>query len=77
MITNAAGLSLIRQAEGLRLRAYPDPGTGGEPWTIGRGTTIYPDGRKVRPGDRCTEQQADEYKAHDVRRFERAVWARA
>jgi lysozyme len=70
MITNAAGLSIIRQAEGLRLRAYLCPAG---VWTIGRGTTIYPDGRKVRPGDRCTPQQADEYKAHDVRRFERAV----
>jgi len=75
MITNAAGLSLIRQAEGLRLRAYPDPGTGGDPWTIGIGTTVYPDGRKVRRGDRCTPQQADEYLAHDLQGFERDVAA--
>jgi lysozyme len=73
MITNAAGLSLIRQAEGLRLRAYPDPGTGGDPWTIGIGTTRYPDGRKVRRGDTCTPQQADEYLAHDLQGFERDV----
>ena len=40
------GLALIRQFEGCaRLRpdgmveAYPDPGTGGEPWTIGWGAT--------------------------------------
>ena len=70
MRTNAAGLSLIRQAEGLRLRAYLCPAG---VWTIGRGTTVYPDGRKVRPGDKCTPEQADEYKAHDVARFERAV----
>ena len=75
MITNAAGLSLIRQAEGLRLRAYPDPGTGGDPWTIGIGTTVYPDGRKVRRGDTCTPQQADEYLAHDLQGFERDVAA--
>jgi lysozyme len=75
MITNAAGLSLIRQAEGLRLRAYPDPGTGGDPWTIGIGTTRYPDGRKVRRGDTCTLQQADEYLAHDLQGFERDVAA--
>jgi lysozyme len=75
MITNAAGLSLIRQAEGLRLRAYPDPGTGGDPWTIGIGTTRYPDGRKVRRGDTCTPQQADEYLAHDLQGFERDVAA--
>jgi len=75
MITNAAGLSLIRQAEGLRLRAYPDPGTGGDPWTIGIGTTRYPDGRKVRRGDTCTPQQADKYLAHDLQGFERDVAA--
>jgi len=75
MITNAAGLSLIRQAEGLRLRAYPDPGTGGDPWTIGIGTTVYPDGRKVQRGDTCTPQQADEYLAHDLQGFERDVAA--
>jgi lysozyme len=75
MKTNAAGLSLIRQAEGLRLRAYPDPGTGGKPWTIGIGTTVYPDGRPVQRGDICTAQQADEYLAHDLQGFERDVAA--
>jgi lysozyme len=72
MITNAAGLSLIRQAEGLRLRAYLCPAN---VWTIGIGTTVYPDGRKVRSGDKCTEQQADRYLAHDLQEFERAVAA--
>jgi lysozyme len=52
--------------EGLMLRAYPDPGTGAEPWTIGRGTTmIY--GRPVRPGDTCTMEQADEWQQDDLR----------
>jgi lysozyme len=72
MITNAAGLSLIRQAEGLRLRAYLCPAN---VWTIGIGTTVYPDGRKVQRGDKCTEQQADRYLAHDLQEFERAVAA--
>jgi lysozyme len=72
MITNAAGLSLIRQAEGLRLRAYLCPAN---VWTIGIGTTVYPDGRKVRSGDKCTAQQADRYLAHDLQEFERAVAA--
>jgi lysozyme len=72
MITNAAGLSLIRQAEGLRLRAYLCPAN---VWTIGIGTTVYPDGRKVQPGDKCTEQQAADYLANDVKGFERAVAA--
>jgi lysozyme len=72
MITNAAGLSLIRQAEGLRLRAYLCPAN---VWTIGIGTTVYPDGRKVRSGDKCTAQQADSYLAHDLQEFEQAVAA--
>jgi len=72
MITNAAGLSLIRQAEGLRLRAYLCPAG---VWTIGIGTTVYPDGRKVQRGDKCTEQQATDYLANDLQGFERAVAA--
>jgi lysozyme len=72
MITNAAGLSLIRQAEGLRLRAYLCPAN---VWTIGYGTTAYPDKRKVQRGDKCTEQQAADYLANDVKGFERAVAA--
>jgi len=72
MITNAAGLSIIRQAEGLRLRAYLCPA---RVWTIGYGTTAYPDNRKVQRGDKCTEQQAADYLANDVKGFERAVAA--
>lgn len=30
---------LIKQFEGFRSQAYPDPATGGAPWTIGYGTT--------------------------------------
>lgn len=30
-------------------------------WTIGIGTTLYPDGRKVKQGDSCTEQEAYAY----------------
>lgn len=67
------GLDLIKQFEGLRLSAYPDPGTGSDPWTIGVGATIYPDGRKVKKGDTITEAQAMEYLAHDVARFSDGV----
>jgi len=73
MRINAAGLALIKEFEGLRLKAYPDPGTGGVPWTIGIGTTRYPDGRRVSPGDTCTEQQALNYLAHDLQGFEASV----
>ena len=32
---NAAALAILRGAEHCRLTAYPDPGSGGAPWTIG------------------------------------------
>jgi lysozyme len=47
-LAQAVGISKL--CEGLRLAAYPDPASGGEPWTIGYGSTrIY--GRAVQPGD--------------------------
>jgi lysozyme len=52
---------LIKRYEGFRPDAYPDPATGGEPWTIGYGTTAYPDGRKVRKGDVCPSEEAEAY----------------
>lgn len=63
-----AGIALIKSFEGLRLKAYPDPATGGEPWTIGVGHT-----GGVRPGDVITEARADEMLREDLSRFERAV----
>ena len=50
---------LIGKFEGCRLRAYPDPATGGEPWTIGYGATHYEDGTKVKAGDEITQEHAD------------------
>ena len=50
---------LIREFEGCHLSAYPDPLSGGEPWTIGYGTTRYSDGRKVQRGDKITIIEAN------------------
>lgn len=47
------GFDLICKFEGLKLNAYPDPGTGNSPWTIGYGHT-----KGVKPGDVCTTEQA-------------------
>lgn len=52
-------LDLIKKFEGCRLVSYPDPGTGGDPWTIGYGTTRYQDGRSVRKGDKINPIEAD------------------
>lgn len=68
-VINQAGLDLIRNAEGLRLKAYPDPGTGGAPWTIGYGHT----GPEVKPGMVITTDQATSYLVADLARFEQNV----
>ncbi len=52
-------LALMHHFEDRELMAYADPGTGGDPYTIGWGMTYYPDGRKVKRGDRITAAQAD------------------
>ena len=55
----AVALPLVKEFEGCRLTAYPDPETGAEPWTIGWGSTTYADGSKVRQSDCITQQEAD------------------
>lgn len=59
--------SIIKQYEGLRLVAYPDPASGGDPFTIGYGTTIYPNGKSVKKGDVITKAQAEDYLKNDVK----------
>ena len=70
MKVDAAGVQLISDFEDLRLTAYDD-GVG--VWTIGWGTTVYPNGQKVKKGDKITLEQAKQYKAYDLARFEKAV----
>lgn len=62
---NARGLALIKEFEGCRLSAYPDPGTGGEPWTIGFGHT-----EGVGHDDKISQGEADELLLEDVEEFE-------
>lgn len=70
MKVDAAGVQLISDFEDLRLTAYDD-GVG--VWTIGWGTTVYPSGKKIKKGDKITLDQAKQYKAYDLARFEKAV----
>lgn len=60
-----AGLALIKQFEGCRLTAYPDPGSGGDPWTIGFGAT----GPGIARGVVWTQAQADARLEADVAEF--------
>lgn len=48
-------LPLTKASEGLRLRAYPDPATGGRPWTIGWGQT----GPDIGPKTVWSQERAD------------------
>lgn len=66
------GIALIKQFEGCARRragglfeAYPDPGTGAEPWTIGWGAT----GPGIESGTIWTQQQCDERLAADLARY--------
>ncbi|WP_406850154.1 lysozyme [Chromobacterium phragmitis] len=66
MKTNASGIRLIKQFEGLRLAAYQDMvGV----WTIGYGHT----GPDVKAGLTITQQQADQLLAADLQKFEAGV----
>jgi GH24 family phage-related lysozyme (muramidase) len=62
----APALQVIREFESFSAAAYPDPGTGGEPWTIGWGSTFNKDGGPFRRGDTISRAEADALLARDV-----------
>ncbi|MBH2686523.1 lysozyme [Serratia ureilytica] len=68
MKTSNSGRTFIKGFESLELKAYPDPGTGGKPWTIGWGHT-----KGVKPGDRITLEQAEAFFSEDLAVFELTV----
>jgi len=51
---------MIKRFETFEPVAYPDPGSGGDPWTIGWGNTLWEDGSPVKEGDVITEKEADD-----------------
>jgi lysozyme len=59
---------MTKKFEGCGLKAYPDPGSGNVPWTIGYGHT-----RGVKPGDVCTQDQADDWLELDMSIAQSAV----
>ena len=63
MKTSPKGIALIKEFEGLRLKAYQCPGG---VWTIGYGHTAG-----VKPGMLITKTQAEEYLKADLIAFER------
>jgi len=57
----AIAAPLVAKWEGLRYAAYPDPATGGAPWTACYGST-----RGIKPGDVFTKAQCDELLRQDM-----------
>lgn len=66
MHINNDGLSIIKESEGLRLKAYKCPAG---VWTIGYGHT----GKDVKKGMTITEEKATELLKSDIVRFEKHV----
>lgn len=70
------GIHLIMQFEGCEKRqpngsyvAYPDPGTGGKPWTIGWGSTLDFQGEPITPGTVWSQGQCDRKLEIDLEKY--------
>ena len=70
MKVNSKGIQLIKTFEGCLLNAYLCPA---KVWTIGYGSTQYLDGKPVKPGDKITQQQAEELLIDTVNIFAQGV----
>lgn len=68
MKTSPAGIDLIKHFESCHLKAYPDPKTGGAPWTCGWGET-----RGVTPDTWWTQEEADRRLAQTITEVENIV----
>lgn len=62
------GLDALKRHEGLRLHAYPDPATGGEPWTIGYGRA-----HGIKQGQQISAETAEQYLREDLQWVEDAI----
>jgi GH24 family phage-related lysozyme (muramidase) len=78
MTPGPACIALIQQFEGCAkeqadgsFTAYPDPGTGGDPWTIGWGST----GVDIKQGTVWTQQQCNDRLTADITGFAARVSA--
>lgn len=62
MHTSSIGVDLIKRFESCKLVAYPDPKTGGAPWTVGWGAT----GPDIKQGTVWSREQADDRLMQDI-----------
>lgn len=68
-LLSVGGILHIQTKEGYESKSYPDPATGGIPWTICWGHT----GPKVRPGTTATREQCEVWLYEDLQKAEQAV----
>lgn len=68
--TSWLGIRWLCALEGLRLEAYLDSRRIA---TIGYGTTLYPNGRRVQLGDKIDQSAAQAYFRNDLKTREKAV----
>lgn len=54
-----AAVEFVKSKEGLSTKAYPDPLTGSDPFTIGWGNIYYADSTPVKEGDTISVPQAN------------------
>lgn len=73
MAVNDATIALIKSHEGLRLKAYADPGYGWDVATIGYGHTSAAGGLKVTPGLTITDAEAETILRRDLEVVEARV----
>jgi GH24 family phage-related lysozyme (muramidase) len=61
-----SGIDLIKRFEGCHLKAYPDPLSGGKPYTVGWGSTRKKDGSPFTLGEEITQDEADDLLEHQL-----------
>lgn len=64
----AEGVALIKEFEGCKLTAYPDPKSKGKPYTIGWGSTRKMDGSEFKLGEKISQAEADELLTYQLER---------
>ncbi len=70
MKTSDAGIKLIKHFEGTKLVAYKCPAG---KWTLGTGSTFWPNGEPVKEGDTVTEEGAEELLKATLSKFEQGI----
>ncbi|ACE75768.1 P28 [Xanthomonas phage phiL7] len=73
LLLSAAGVVAVSNHEGLRYATYPDPATGGAPYTVCYGHT----GPEVKPGMVVKQAQCDKWLAQDLRKAQGVVLSTA